>query len=380
MYWVKHASFPPHHQLERSPLSLFCTTMLRPQVSSPSLKIAVATVQSMGSNPSSPGLPRGLSPFNLHNQGSAPASPQYSPRFLDFHPTAPRSPTIAKSLLGSDKHSSLFNASTPAEPAPPGASSTTKARMIIGKDAPGDQTEFQDEPIASVETPSRQLRFELPPIAIEGLPLHQGLPGFASFDFGNVHSVTYRSTRERLPTPYPPREDLDWLEVQDEAELFALSVKEVPGSEPSTPGVSLKPSSSFLLSGFPTALCLSREEAASTVKKSLPPLQRKSISHSKSLNALDTLTNGSLIATSSSLPSSRPSARPMLLSALSSALARRERSRRIRFEALPFAIHVVGDDSRRSSQYCVPSPPAGRALDADLMFDSMLLQRRPRPI
>lgn len=331
----------------------------------------------MGCSPSSPCFSRALSSFNLHNQGSALASPQYSPRFLDFHPTAPRSPTIAKSLLGSDKNSSLFNVSIPMEPTPPDASWTTKVRLIIGSDAPRDQTGFQDEPTSSVEKSSRPLRFELPPIAIEGLPLHQGLPGFASFNFGNVHSVTYRSTCERLPTPYPPREDLDWLELQDEADLFALSVKEVPGSEPSTPGVSLKPSPSFLLSGFPTALCLSREEVAFAVKRSLPRLRHKSLSHSKSLNALDTLTNGSLIATSSSLPSSRPSARPILLSALSSALARRERSRRVRFEVLPFAIHVVDDDSWKSSQYYVPSPPAGRVLDPDLMFDSILLQRTP---
>ena len=178
---------------------------------------------------------------------------------------------------------------------------------------------------------------------IEGLPFQQGLSGFASFNFGNVHSVTYRSTCERLPTPYPLREDLDWLELQDEAEFFALGIQEDPDSESSAPGVPTKSPPSFLLSGFPTALCLSRDDATSSMKK--PPaarLQQRSLTHSKSLSALDTSLNDSIIFTS---PSSRLSARPMLLSVLSSALARRERSRRNRFEALPFAIHLTDDAS-----------------------------------
>lgn len=225
--------------------------------------------------------------------------------------------------------------------------------------------------------PSRQVQFEFPPIVIEGLPLQQGLPGFASFNFGNVHSVTYRSTCERLPTPYPPREDLDWLELQDEAELFALSVQEDPDSESSTPGVSTESSPSLLLPGFPTTLCLSRDDTTSAVKKSPPARpQQKSLVHSKSLSALDSFGNDFHIVTSSSLSSSRPSARPMLLSALSSALARRQRSRRIRFEALPFAIHLDDNYSWESSQSYIPtpfpSPPAGRMLDPDLMFDSVL--------
>jgi hypothetical protein len=83
-----------------------------------------------------------------------------------------------------------------------------------------------------------------------------------------------------------------------------------------------------------------------------------------------------ITATTSSLSSSRPSAQPMLLSALSSALARREHSRRIRFEALPFAIHLNDDrDTFPGSSLCCiptpfPSPRAGRVLDPDLMFDS----------
>ena len=212
---------------------------------------------------------------------------------------------------------------------------------------------------------------------IEGLPLQQGLSGFASFNFGSVHSVTYRSTCERLPTPYPLREDLDWLELQDEAELFALGTPEDPDSDSSTPGVSTKSSPSFLLSGFPTALCLSRDDVVSTVKK-IPParLQQRSLSHSKSLSALDTLANIPATVTSSSLSPSRPSARPTLLSALSSALARRERSRRVRFEALPFAMHLADDASWKSSQSYVPtpfpSPATGRVLNPDLMFDSIL--------
>jgi hypothetical protein len=210
---------------------------------------------------------------------------------------------------------------------------------------------------------------------IEGIPLWQGLPGFASFNFGTVHSVTYRSTCERLPTPYPLREDLDWLELQDEADLFALGVQEDPDSDSSTPGVSTKSSPSFLLSGFPTTLCLSRDDIFSTAKTiPLARLQQRFLSHSKSLSALDTLANGSITVTSSSLSSSRPSARPMLLSALSSALARRERSRKVRFEALPFAVHLADDASWKSPQSHdptpFPSPPAGRALDPDLMFDS----------
>jgi len=206
--------------------------------------------------------------------------------------------------------------------------------------------------------------------------LQQGLSGFASFNFGTVHSVTYRSTRERLPTPYPLREDLDWLELQDEAELFALGIQEDPDSESSTPGAPTKSSPSFLLAGFPTALCLPMGDAVPTPRKTPPPrLQKKSLSHSKSLSALDTLANDSITVTTSSLSSSRPSARPMLLSALSSALARREHSRRTRFEALPFAIHLVDDASWKSSQYYIstpfPSPCNGRALDPDLMFDSV---------
>ena len=211
--------------------SSFCTTMSRRQVSSPSLKIAVNVIQSMGSAPNSSGLSRGLSPFNLHNHGSALASPQHSPRFLDFYPTAPRSPTITKSWLESDKNSSLFSTSVPIELMPPDTSRTAKVRELIGDDAPCSQTRFQDETTSLVKASPRPVQFEFPPIVIEGLPLQQGLPGFASFNFGSVHSVTYRSTCERLPTPYPPREDLDWLELQDEAELFALSVQEDPDSE-----------------------------------------------------------------------------------------------------------------------------------------------------
>jgi len=349
--------------------------MLRRQVSSPSLKIAVATIQSMGSAPNSSGFSRGLSPFNFHNHGSALASPQQSPRFLDFYPTAPQSPTITKSRLEPDKNSSPLITSVPIELMPPDTSWTTKVRELIGDDVLSGQTRFQDETTSPAEAFSRPVRFEFPPIMIEGLPLQQGLPGFASFNFGSVHSVTYRSTCERLPTPYPLREDLDWLELQDEAELFALSVQEDPDSEPSTPGVSTKLSPS-LLPGFPTALCLSGGNT--TAPKKSPPArsQQKSLAHSKSLNALDTFANDSLVITSSSLSSSRPSARPMLLSALSSALARRERSRRIRFEALPFPIHLIDDDSWKSSQHYIPtpfpSPPAGRTLDPDLMFNSVL--------
>ena len=191
--------------------------------------------------------------------------------------------------------------------------------------------------------------------------------------------MTYRSTCERLPTPYPLREDLDWLELQDEAELVVLSIQEGPDSESSTPGASTKPLPSLLLSGFPTALCLSREDVVSAVKKHPPArLQQRSLTHSKSLSALDTLANPSLVVNSSPLSSSRPSARPMILSALSSALARRERSRKIRFEALPFAIHLIDDDSWKSSEHYIPtsspSPPAGRVLDPDLMFNSALPQ------
>lgn len=105
--------------------------MLRRQVSSPSLKVAVATIQSMGSAPKSPGLPRGLSPFNLYHQGSALASPQHSPRFLDFYPTGPQSPTITKSRLESGTSCSLFSLSAPAEAAPPDASRTPKVRLLI---------------------------------------------------------------------------------------------------------------------------------------------------------------------------------------------------------------------------------------------------------
>jgi hypothetical protein len=351
--------------------------MLRRQVSSPSLKITVSTIQSIGSSPNSPGLSRGLSPFNLHNHGSALASPQHSPRFLDFYPAAPWSPTITRSRLGSDKNSSLFSTSVPIEPTPPDASQTTKVRELAGDDAPDNQTSFQDETTSPAKAPSRLVQFEFPPIVIKGLPLQEGLPGFASFSFGNVHSVTYRSTCERLPTPYPPREDLDWLELQDEAELFALSLQEGPDSESSTPGVSTKSSPSLALPGFPTALCLSRDDTTSAAGRSPPARpQQKSLGHSKSLSALDTFANDFLVVTSSSLTSSRPSARPMLLSILSSALARRERSRRIRLEALLFPLHLIDNDSWKSSQYCIPtpfpSPPAGRVLDPDLMFDSVL--------
>jgi len=221
------------------------------------------------------------------------------------------------------------------------------------------------------------VRFELPPVVIQGLPLQHGLPGFASFNSGSVHSVTYRSTRERLPTPYPLREDLDWLDLQDEAELYALSVQEDSDSESSTPRVSTRQSPSFLLSGFQTALCLSRDDNISAAKEAPPArLRQKSLSHSKSLSALDTLANDSITATNSSLPSSRPSARPMLISALSSALARRERSRKTRFDALPFAVHLTDDTSWKPVQSYIPtpfpSPTAGRALDPDLMFDSIL--------
>ena len=355
-------------------LSFVHTTMLRRQVSSPSLKIVVATIQSMGSAPSSPGFSRRLSSFNLHSQGSALASPQHSPRFLDFYPTVPQNSTVTKSRLES-ANSNLSRTSVPVEPTPPDTSRIAKVRLPTCDDACSSQTRFQNETTSFAQTPSRAVRFELPPMVIEGLPLQQGLPGFASFNFGNVHSVTYRSTCERLPTPYPLKEDLDWLELQDEAELFAFDIQEDPDSESSTPGVSTKSSPSFLFSGFPTALCLSRDDAISAVKRSPPTrLQQRSLTHSKSLSALDTLANDPLIVTSSSPPSSRPSARPMLLSVLSSALARRERSRRIRSEALPFAIHLADDDPR-NSQHCAPtpfpSPPVGRVLDLDLMFDSV---------
>ena len=248
---------------------------------------------------------------------------------------------------------------------------------LIGDGALSDQTRlFQVEAAPSVKTSAHLVRFELPPVVIEGLPLQQGLPGFASFNFGSVHSVTYRSTCERLPTPYPLRDDLDWLELQDEAELFALGIPEDPDSDSSTPGVSTRSSPSLLLSGFSTALCLSRDDAISSAKK-IPParLQQKSLSHSRSLSALDTLANDSITVAGSYLSSSRRSARPMLLSALSSALARRERSRKIRFEALPFAIHPTDDAPWKSSRSYVPtpfpSPVTGRALDPDLMFDSI---------
>ena len=187
--------------------------------------------------------------------------------------------------------------------------------------------------------------------------------------------MTYRSTCERLPTPYPLREDLDWLDLQDEAELFALGAQEDSDSNSSTPGASAKSSPSFLLSAFPTALCLSRGDIISLVQN-IPParLHQKSLSHSKSLSSLYTLANDSITVTNSSLSSSRPSARPMLLSALSSALVRRERSRTARFDALPFAVHLADDASWKSSQSYVPtpfpSPTAGRTLDPDLMFDS----------
>ena len=232
----------------------------------------------------------------------------------------------------------------------------------------------------SVKTPPQLTRFELPPVVIQGLPLQHGLPGFASFNFGSVHSVTYRSTCERLPTPYPLREDLDWLDLQDEAELYALGMQEDSDSDSSTPGVSTRPSPSFLLSGFPTALCLSRDDAMFTVKNAPPArLQQKALSHSKSLSALDASVNDSITVTNSSLSSSRPSARPMLISALSSALARRERSRKIRFEALPFAVHLAEDVSWKPAQSYIPtpfpSPTAGRALDPDLMFDSISLTK-----
>ena len=351
--------------------------MLRRQVSSPSLKVAVTTIQSMGSASNSSGLSRGLSPLNLHNHGSALDSPQHSPRFLDFYPTAPRSPTVTKSWLEPDRNSSLSSTSAPTVLMPPDASRTAKAQELVGDDAPNSQTRFQDETTSPAEASPRPIRFEFPPIVIEGLPLQQGLPGFASFNFGNIHSVTYRSTCERLPTPYPPREDLDWLELQDEAELFALNIQEDLDSESSIPGAPTKSSPSLLLPGFPSTLCLSRDDTTSAVKMS-PPVQsqQKSLVHSKSLSALDTFANGFLVVTSSSLSSSRPSARPMLLSALSSALARRERSRRVRFEALPFPIHLIDDHSWKYSKYYTqtpfPSHPAGWMLDPDLMFDSVL--------
>jgi hypothetical protein len=207
--------------------------------------------------------------------------------------------------------------------------------------------------------------------------MQQGLAGFASFNFGNVHSVTYRSTSERLPTPYPLREDLDWLELQDEAGFFALSMQEGSdsGSPSSTPGVSTKSSPSLLIPGFPSALCLLKDDPIPVARK-FPhtwPHQR-SLPHSKSLSALETLANDFVPVKSPVQSPPRPSARPMLLCALSSALARRERSKRIRFQALPFAIQPDDDDSWNSSQYHAPtpfpSPRAGRALDPDLMFDS----------
>lgn len=204
--------------------------------------------------------------------------------------------------------------------------------------------------------------------------MQQGLSGFASFNFGNVHSVTYRSTCERLPTPYPLREDLDWLELQDEAEFFALSMQEDPDSDSdsSTPGVSAKSSPSLLIPGFTSALCLLKDDPIPAAKKSPHArLFQRSLPHSKSLSALETSANDFITVTNSSLSSSRPSARPMLLSALSSALARRDRSRRIRFEALPFPIHHNDDPSWKSHvRTPFPSPPAGRVLDPDLMFDS----------
>ena len=212
---------------------------------------------------------------------------------------------------------------------------------------------------------------------IEGLPVQQGLSGFASFNFGSVHSVTYRSTCERRPTPYPLREDLEWLELQDEAEFYALSTQEDPDSDSdsSIPAISTKSSPPLLMSGFPSALCLSKEDAIPATKNPPPAWsQPRSLSHSKSLSALESSSDNFITGTTSSLPSSRPSARPMLLSALSSALARRERSRRIRFEALPFAIHLDDCPPRRSLQHYIPtlspSPRAGRMLDPDLMFDS----------
>ena len=207
--------------------------------------------------------------------------------------------------------------------------------------------------------------------------MQRGLPGFASFNFGNVHSVTYRSACERLPTPYPLREDLDWLELQNEAEFYALNEQEDPDSDSdsSTPGISTKSSPLLLMPGFPSALCLSKDDAILSVKESPPAQsQQRSLLHSKSLNDLETLADDFITATTSSLTSSRPSARPMLLSALSSALVRREHSRRIRFDALPFAIRLNDDPFWRSS-HCYtptpfPSPHAGRVLDPDLMFNS----------
>ena len=220
---------------------------------------------------------------------------------------------------------------------------------------------------------AQPVRFELPPVVIKGLPIQQGLPGFASFNFGNVHSVTYRSTCERLPTPYPLREDLDWLELQDEAEFYALRAQEDLESDSDSTTSGIKPSPPLLMPGFPSALCLSKDDAVPTIKKYRPArLQQRSLSRSKSLSTLETSANDFITATTSSLSSSRPSARPMLLSALSSALARREHSRRVRFEALPFAMHIDDDPSWRSPQHPIPfpSPRAGRALDPDLMFDS----------
>ena len=105
--------------------SFSCTTMLHRKVSSPSLKVAVATIKSMGSA-NSPGPFHGVSSFNFHHQGSALASPQHSPRFLDFHPTASQSPTTTKSRLECHTVGGFFSPSGPTEPSPPDASWSTK--------------------------------------------------------------------------------------------------------------------------------------------------------------------------------------------------------------------------------------------------------------
>ena len=111
--------------------SFSLATMLHRRVSSPSFKIAAATIKSLGSAPSSPGLSHGVSPFNFHHQGSALASPLHSPRFLDFQPTAPQSPTITKSRLESHTISDFFNPSGLAEAPPPDTSRTAKVRLLI---------------------------------------------------------------------------------------------------------------------------------------------------------------------------------------------------------------------------------------------------------
>lgn len=120
-------NFPPS---SNNP-SFFHTTMLRRQISSPSLKIAVSTIKSTGSAPNSPGLTRGLVTFNLHHQGSALASPQPSPRFLDFYPALPHSPTIAKSRLECHPQSNFSSSAVSADPTPPDPPRAAKVWPLI---------------------------------------------------------------------------------------------------------------------------------------------------------------------------------------------------------------------------------------------------------